>query len=364
MDLPTAMHLNLRIDPTQYIPQIRHVPGYDYIHLVRDPKYMTDLSLLNEKVHYLSEIFSPKEFVNKHNISLLHAHHGQLGILLLPFKEKTKLPLVTSIRGRDATLGHQPVGYLENMRMLFEKGDLFFPVCQYLADRIISWGCPPEKVKVLYGGVDLSKYHYRAPALEGSQAILTVGRLVEKKGHPILMKAFSKIRSKFPKATLTIIGRGEMKDELESLASQLNLGDSFRLIGHLHKDEVRKRMANADLFCAASLEASNGDLEGIPNTLKEAMALGVPVISTNHAGIPELITHKHEGFLVEENSVDELAEALEFMLSHRALWRDYTIAARKKVEKLFDEKKQLLLQAQYYDELLGGRTCSFLNLLI
>ncbi|WML60373.1 glycosyltransferase [Neobacillus sp. PS2-9] len=352
--MPKALHLNLRVDPTQYISQIREVPEYDYIHLVRQPKYMTDLTLLNEKVHYLNEIFSPKDYVKKNNISLLHAHHGQLGILLLPFKHATNLPLVTSIRGRDATLANQPVGYLENMKMLFNQGDLFFPVCQYLADRIIDWGCPSEKIRVLYGGVDLSKYHYRAPSLEGSQNILSVGRLVEKKGHHILMKAFQKIRDKFPKATLTIIGGGELQDELTSLAKQLNLGDSFRLLNHLHKDKVREYMSNADLFCAASLEAANGDVEGIPNTLKEAMALGVPVLSTYHAGIPELITHNQEGFLVKENNVDELATGLEFMLTNRHLWETYTTSARNKVETLFDSKQQLLLQAKYYDELLIG----------
>lgn len=349
------MHLNLRVDPTQYISQIREVPGYDYIHLVRQPKYMIDLPLLNEKVHYLNEIFSPNEFIKKNDISLLHAHHGQLGILLLPFKQKTGLPLATSIRGRDATLADQPIGYLENMKMLFDQGEVFYPVCQYLADRIMAWGCPPEKIKVLYGGVDLSKYHYRAPRLEGSQNILSVGRLVEKKGHHILMQAFHKIKDKFPNATLTIIGGGELEEQLTAMATQLNLGESFRLLKHLPKETVREHMANADLFCAASLEATNGDLEGIPNTLKEAMALGVPVVSTYHAGIPELITHNQEGFLVQENNVDELASALEYMLNERATWETYTIAARQKVEQFFDSNQQLLLQANYYDELLGEK---------
>ncbi|MGM0903875.1 MAG: glycosyltransferase [Bacillota bacterium] len=353
--MATVMHLNLRVDPTQYIPQIRQVPGYDYIHLVRQPKYMIDLSLLNEKVHYLNEIFLPEEFVDKNKVSLLHAHHGQLGILLLPFKEKTNLPLVTSIRGRDATLANQPVGYLENMKMLFDIGEEFYPVCQYLADKILAWGCPPEKIKVLYGGVDLSQYQYSTPILKGTQNILSVGRLVEKKGHHILMKAFQKLKMKFPQATLTIIGRGELQEELTSLATQLNLGESFRLLQHLPKEQVQEYMKKADLFCAASLEASNGDVEGIPNTLKEAMALGVPVLSTNHAGIPELITHNQEGFLVQENNVDELVEGLEFMLTRQELWEAFTIAARKKVELSFDAKKQLLLQANYYDELLGGR---------
>lgn len=350
----TVMHLNLRVDPTQYIPQIREVPSYDYIHLVRQPKYMTDLSLLNEKVVYLSEIFSPKDFVKKNNISILHAHHGQLGILLLPFKEKTNLPLVTSIRGRDATLADQPVAYLENMRLLFEQGEQFYPVCQYLANRIIDWGCPPEKIKVLYGGVDLNKYTYRAPKTSDTQHILSVGRLVEKKGHHILMQAFSKIRDKFPKATLTIIGKGEMQDYLTSLATQLNLGDSFRLLNHLPKDMVRAYMAGADLFCAASLEASNGDVEGIPNTLKEAMATGVPVLSTYHAGIPELVEHGRNGVLVQENNIGQLAEGLEFMLTNTHLWPGLVYNARQKIEQAFDMHQQLLLQARYYDELLGG----------
>ncbi|MED3790624.1 glycosyltransferase [Peribacillus frigoritolerans] len=349
----TVMHLNLRVDPTQYISQIREVPDYDYIHMVRQPKYMLDLSLLNEKVHYLNEVFSPKEYVKRNNISLLHAHHGQLGMLLLPFKEETNLPLVTSIRGRDATLANQPIGYLDNMKMLFDRGERFFPVCQYLADRLIAWGCPSEKIRVLYGGVDLNEFKYRAPHKGDSQNILSIGRLVEKKGHHILMQAFQKIRGKFPNATLTIIGRGGLEEYLISLANQLNLGDSFRLLNHLPKDQVREQMTKADIFCAASLEAADGDVEGIPNTLKEAMAIGVPVISTNHAGIPELITNNKEGVLVQENNVDELADALEFMLTNREIWETYTVAARQKVEQNFNLAQQLQQQAEFYDELVA-----------
>ncbi|AZJ24440.1 colanic acid biosynthesis glycosyltransferase WcaL (plasmid) [Bacillus wiedmannii bv. thuringiensis] len=349
----TILHLNLRVDPTQYISQIREIPNYNYIHMVRQPQYMVDLSLLNEKVHYFSDIFSPKEYVKKNNISLLHAHHGQLGMLLLPFKTETNLPLVTSIRGRDATLANQPIGYLENMKMLFNQGERFFPVCQYLADRLIAWGCPPEKIRVLYGGVNLNQYNYQTLQKKESQNILSVGRLVEKKGHHILMQAFKKIKDEFPKATLTVIGRGELEEYIKSLAIQLNLGNSFRLLNHLPKDQVREQMNNADIFCAASLEASNGDIEGIPNTLKEAMALGVPVISTDHAGIPELITNNKEGVLVQENNVDALANALGFMLTNRDMWGLYTLAARKKIEEKFSLVQQLQQQAEFYDELVG-----------
>jgi colanic acid/amylovoran biosynthesis glycosyltransferase len=352
--LPKVIHLNLRVDPTQYIPQIREVPGYDYIHLVRQPKYMVNLQLLNEKVHYLSEIFSPKEYVQKNKVSLIHAHHAQLGLLLLPFKEETSLPLVTSIRGRDATLANQPVGYLDGMKMLFEQGELFLPVCQYLAHRINLWGCPAEKIRVLYGGVDLNLFPYKGPNLQGSQNIVSIGRLVEKKGHHILMQAFEKIQSKFPNATLTIIGGGELEGYIKSLASQLNLGSSFRLLNRVPKSQIPELMGQADIFCAPSITASNGDVEGIPNTIKEAMATGIPVLTTNHAGIPEIITNNQDGVLVRENDVDHLAQALEFMLLNRQLWEGYTLSARQNVEQNFDQNKQLLLQAKYYDELLGG----------
>lgn len=348
------MHLNLRVDPTQYIPQIRDVPGYDYIHLVRQPKYMINLPLLNEKVYYLSEIFSPRDFVKKNKVDLLHAHHAQLGQLLLPFKETTSLPLVTSIRGRDATLANQPVGYLENVKMLFNQGERFFPVCQYLAEQINSWGCPAEKIRVLYGGVDLNLFPYREPKQNDTQNIISIGRLVEKKGHHILMQAFKKIQSKFPKATLTIIGGGELEGYLNSLATQLNLGSSFRLLNRLPKDKIPEMMGQADLFCAPSLTASNGDVEGIPNTIKEAMATGIPVLTTNHAGIPEIITNNQDGILVRENDVDHLAQALEYMLMDRSSWKRFSLAARQKVEENFDQKQQLLLQFYYYNELLGG----------
>jgi glycosyltransferase involved in cell wall biosynthesis len=242
------------------------------------------------------------------------------------------------------------------MKKLFEQGDRFFPVCHYLADRIRDWGCPPEKINVLYGGVDLSQFKYRRPQNGDSQNILSIGRLVEKKGHHILMLAFQKIRTKFPNAKLTIIGKGPLEGFLKTLAKQLRLGDSIRLLNHLPKDKVHDQLIHADLFCAASLEAANGDVEGIPNTLKEAMATGVPVISTYHAGIPELITPNHDGVLVSEKNAEELADALEFMLTNRDLWQGYSAAARQKIEQAFDLKKQLLQQAVFYDELLGVDT--------
>jgi glycosyltransferase involved in cell wall biosynthesis len=84
------------------------------------------------------------------------------------------------------------------------------------------------------------------------------------------------------------------------------------------------------------------------------MATGIPVLATNHAGIPEIITHNQEGILVRENDVNHLAQALEYMLMDRSSWDRFSLSARQKVEQNFDQKRQLLLQAKYYDELIGG----------
>lgn len=348
-----VLHLHLRLERSHFIPQIQQVPGYDYMHLIRKPKYVIDKNMNTKEVALLDGIKSEKKFAKKYEIKILHAHHADMGLLLLPFQAKTNLPLVTSIRGRDATFANQPANYHEQLKKLFAAGDRFFPVCEFLAERFVELGCPQDKVRVLYGGVDLGKFAYESRNPSDSQHILSVGRLVEKKGHHILMQAFAKIRDKFPRATLTIIGTGKMLNKLNELAAQLNLSDSFSLLNAVHYDRVAEKMSQADIFCAASLTASNGDLEGIPNTLKEAMATGMPVISTYHAGIPELIKDGHDGVLVKENNVDDLADALEYMLEHPKKWEKFGKNARRKVEKKFNLEKQLQKQAEYYDE-IGG----------
>jgi glycosyltransferase involved in cell wall biosynthesis len=311
-----------------------------------------DDSLLNEDVHFLQSIKDPKSFVMSQNIKILHAHHGNLGVLLLPFAQEASVPLVCSFRGKD-TVVQSKEAHKNDLLKLFEGGTNFFPVCKYLADKIVDLGCPPEKVRVLYGGIDLGKFQYIAPQESKEHInILSIGRLVEKKGHDILLQAYAKIREKYPNTSITVIGEGIYREYLENLAQQLKLGNSFTLYNHIQYDQVAEHMKKADLFVAASLTGKDGDVEGIPNTLKEAMATGRPVISTYHAGIPELVTNEHNGLLVQENNVDELAQALEYMLEKRENWKKYSENARNTIETKFNLQTQLMTQSMFYNQIL------------
>lgn len=348
----TIAHLKYKLENSHSTPHTQLVPGYRNIQLLRSTKNVRNHSLLNEDVHFLKSIKKPESFVISQNIKILHAHHGNLGVLLLPFAQEAGVPLVCSFRGKD-TVVQSKDAYNKELLKLFESGTNFFPVCQHLADRIIDLGCPPEKVRVLYGGIDLDKFQYIAPQESKEHInILSVGRLVEKKGHHILLQAYAKVREKYPNTSLTIIGEGYYKDYLEKLAQQLKLGNSFTLYNHIQYDQVADHMKKADLFVAASLTGKDGDLEGIPNTLKEAMATGRPVISTYHAGIPELVTNKHNGILVQENNIDELAQALEYMLEKREDWKKYSKNARNTIETKFNLQTQLLTQSMFYNQIL------------
>lgn len=350
--IPNILHLRYRLEQSHTTPHTHNVPDYGNLQLLRSIRDIKDPRLVSNKVFSLTDIPSPSEFTKANNIKIIHAHHGNLGVLLLDFQKKSKVPMVTGFRGKCATIKDQPQAYIDQLPKLFRTCERFFPVCNYLADRIVELGCPSEKIRVLYGGIDLRKFQYSPSNPKDTRNILAVGRLVEKKGHHTLMKAFSKLRKKYPNATLTIVGSGIYKENILSLASQLHLGSSFRLMDKVHYDKIPNLMHKADIFCAPSLTGKDGDVEGIPNTLKEAMATGLPVISTYHAGIPELVTNEKNGLLVRENNVDKLALALDYMLSHPDQWEKFGSEARKTIENKFNLNKQLKLQSSYYDEIL------------
>lgn len=352
IEINTIAHLKYKLESSHSTPHTQSVPGYRHIQLLRSEKNVQEQSLLTNDVHFLKMINNEKSFVKNQNIKILHAHHGNLGVLMLPFAQKANVPLVCSFRGKD-TVVHSKKAYQKDLLKLFKIGVNFFPVCHHLADRIVDLGCPPEKVKVLYGGIDLDKFQYIPPQEHKKDInILSVGRLVEKKGHHILLHAYSKIRSKYPNTTLTVIGKGEYKENLEKIANKLGLGRSFLLYDQMHYDQIADQMKKTDIFVAASLTGQDGDLEGIPNTLKEAMATGRPVVSTYHAGIPELVVNEQNGLLVKENNVDQLSKALEYMLSNRENWTRYSENARKTIESKFNLQTQLLTQSKYYNQII------------
>jgi colanic acid/amylovoran biosynthesis glycosyltransferase len=269
----------------------------------------------------------------------------------LPVFEKYNIPLIVSIRGRDGS--DRPEIFKKNAKRysaLNKHGAHYYPVCQYLAEGLRRLGIPAKNMHVLYGGIELDLFPYvnRTLPTVGEIRVLSVGRLVDKKGFVTLIKAFKHIYSQYPNARLHIIGAGEDEKKIKSTIAEYNLKDVVILRGAMDSKQVSDELKKAHIFCLASQTANNGDIEGIPNALKEAMASGVPVVSTRHAGIPELIEHQRTGYLAPEKNDMELAKGIQFFIENPDVWTDYTERARKVIEEKFDVNKQIMEQQRLY----------------
>jgi colanic acid/amylovoran/stewartan biosynthesis glycosyltransferase WcaL/AmsK/CpsK len=247
--------------------------------------------------------------------------------------------VVTCFRGADISsrVKREPTMY----RLLFKKGDLFLPVCDYFKKKLIKLGCNPNKIIVHHSAINCSQFFFkkREKPQDNAVQLISVCRLVEKKGIEYVVQAFAKLVRKYPAMHYTIIGDGPELENLQKLIKRLNVEGKVTLHGWATQDQVINLLNKSHIFLLPSIISSNGNEEGIPNALKEAMAMGLPVISTWHAGTPELIEDGVSGFLVSERNATELVEKIEYLIEHPDLWESMSVAARKKVENKFNVQK-------------------------
>ncbi len=207
---------------------------------------------------------------------------------------------------------------------------------QYLIHLLGS--CFSEKILVLRCGIDTSRFKCnrstrRSPA---QLTILTVGRLVEKKGLHDTIDAFAKIHPKYPNAFLRIIGEGPLLGEIIEKVNRLKIADRVVLLGACHHQQVKEQMQYADIFILPSCTAHNGDREGLPVSILEASAMKLPVLSTFHTGISEGVLDGETGYLVQERNVIQLANKLEILLQNDDLRQSMGEKGRQHVEAHFN----------------------------
>jgi glycosyltransferase involved in cell wall biosynthesis len=230
---------------------------------------------------------------------------------------------------------------------LQRRGDLFLAVSEALRRQAIARHYPAERTLTHYNGVDLDDF----PAGPGGpDTILFVGRLVEKKGVEILLRAFASVRRVRPGASLVIIGEGPLRSRLERLA-----GESVRFLGSLPPADVSAWMRRSTMLAAPSVTARDGDAEGLPTVIVEAAASALPVVGTDHSGIPEAIVEGETGFIVPERDAEVLAVRIETILSTPDLRGRMGAAARVMAEQRFDFARQMRRLEEIYDHVRDGR---------
>src|SRR5579862_156926 len=243
---------------------------------------------------------------------IVFCQFGGLGKKLLGMSQLSmwlqQRKMVVCLRGFDM------MDYVNNSRhlneWLFNKVDLFLPVCDHFKKRFIELGCPPEKVKVHHSAINCSQFFFKPRKKPVNEPIIAVfvGRLVRKKGIPFAIKAIAQLIKKNQKIRLLIVGDGPDREKLKLLIQQLKLTkQQVKLCGWKNHNEVVAILDKAHIFIHPSATYANGNEEGIANALKEAMAMGLVSIATWHAGTPELIDDNVSGFLVPEKNTNALA---------------------------------------------------------
>ncbi len=269
---------------------------------------------------------------------VIHCQYGTLGRALVRFRDRGLIHgrLVTSFRGHDITQSDKlNEGYYDE---LFLKADLLLPVSHDLEARLVALGAPVERTVVLHSGIDCSRFRFRERTRTAGMplVIVTIARLVEMKGVAYGIEAIAMLIRSGVQLVYHVIGDGPLYNELRALTERLGIAACVQLHGAKSNDDVLLLLDSADVLLAPSVTAANGEAEGIPNAVKEAMATGLPVVATRHSGIPELVEHGVSGYLVPERDAAALAERLNYLNVHSELWRDMGSKGREKVEREFD----------------------------
>jgi colanic acid/amylovoran biosynthesis glycosyltransferase len=271
------------------------------------------------------------------DFDIIHCHFGPNGYLGIFLKDEvSRAPVLTTFHGYDLSLLIASSGR-EIYKDLFLKGDLFLPVSRYFKKRLIELGCDERKVVVCNNGVNARRYKYIPRALHPGEAVqvLTVGRLVEKKGHEFLLRALARTVSSGRDVRLRIAGDGPLREKLESLARELGVAERVRFLGAVAHDAMPGMLQQSHIFALPSVTAGNGDQEGMPVSIMEAQASGLPVLSTCHSGIPELIEDGTSGYLVAERDTAALADRMMYLVDHPELWPLMGAAGRRIVEEKY-----------------------------
>ncbi len=225
---------------------------------------------------------------------------------------------------------------------LFAEAALLLPISRHWRRKLERLGAEPTRMQVLHMGVDLRGLPYRARSLKEGETlrILSVARLMEKKGIRYAIEALALARERLGRPfEYHIAGDGLLRAELEELVRARGLSKEVVFDGWQTAEQVSALLDRAHVLLAPSVTAKDGDMEGIPVALMEAMARGLPVLTTEHSGIPELVKNGETGLTVPERDAEALARALEKLVAERDAWPTLTENARRMVEAEFDSAK-------------------------
>lgn len=257
------------------------------------------------------------ESLKREKPDVILAQYGVLAAKTIKVIKASGIPLIIHFHGYDASvykvLESLKPAYLE----MFSYAKSIIGVSHKMVEMLQEAGAPKEKLHYLCYGPN-PRFEKISPKYN-SQNFVAVGRFVDKKAPHLTIIAFQKVLEKFPKAQLTFVGDGPLFTICNDIVKHYNLGENIHFLGAKGIDVIEHEMSRACAFVQHSRRGDNGDMEGTPVAILEAQLAGLPVISTRHAGIPDIVRHGETGMIVEENDVEEMAKNMIAVLDNPSL---------------------------------------------
>jgi len=284
----------------------------------------------------------------QYRADMLICHFGTTATLAMHLQQADVLAgkILPVFHGFDLSEQQVLAKYQQDYLQLFKHCPAVFAISRLWCARLAELGCPTEKINLLRTGVALQNFAFSEPqsTLQLPVKLLSVARLTEKKGLQYAIDAVALLKQRGIAIQYHIIGDGPLRPTLEAQITALGLSAQVQLCGVQPAARVVAALKNSDVFVLPSVTAANGDMEGIPVSLMEAMASGVLCLSTYHSGIPELICHAESGFLVPERNAVALAQQLQSVIEGHYALAEIRLKAREKIVSEFN-------QQQIYDQL-------------
>jgi glycosyltransferase involved in cell wall biosynthesis len=296
------------------------------------------------------------ETLSRVNARLLHIYFGHIAVHLLPLIEAWSNPSVVSFHGADVMVDLDKPAYRAATQHMLEAVRLVLVRSESLGRALINLGCPSGKIRLQHTGIPIDEIAFRPREwpTDGGWKFVQACRLIGKKGLRVSLRAFAKFAGRHPASTFTIAGEGPLRNELGELAAELGVADKVFFPGFISQTQLRELFYQSHIFLHPSEVGTDGNQEGVPNSMLEAMASGLPVFATEHGGIPEAIEHGRSGILVNERDDEALAQAL---LERTANPEGLAAIARNgadAVRQHFEQHGQTRQLEDYYLEAIRG----------
>jgi colanic acid/amylovoran biosynthesis glycosyltransferase len=281
---------------------------------------------------------------------LLHIYFGHIAVHLLPLIRAWKNPSIVSFHGADVMVDMNKPAYRKATLQMLNAVTLVLVRSESLRRAVVDLGCDTKKIEIQRAGIPLDQFPFRDRAVpeNGQWRFVQAGRLIEKKGLPVTLRAFSTFLKQHPNAALTIAGEGPLLPELQRFARELGVADRVSFTGFISQEQLREIYYRSHIFLHPSQTGCDGNQEGIPNSMLEAMATGLPVFATEHGGIPEAIENGVSGVLVPERDDEALARALLSAAQDPGLLQRIGQAGGSAVRRNFDLSAQVQRLEEIY----------------